>query len=49
MTWLQPPGHVHAMIKDSWAEKTLGFTHAGALPGNLTFTAQQGGEGSPGR
>lgn len=47
MTWLQPPGHVHSMIKDSWAATTLGFTHAGrgALPENLTFTAQRGGEG----
>ena len=46
MTWLQPPGHVHTMIKDSWADITLGFTHAGgALPGNLTFTAQQGDKG----
>ena len=45
MTWLQPPGHVHVMVKESWAEKTLAFSHAGALPGNLTFTAQQGGKG----
>ena len=47
MTWLQPPGHVHTMIKDSWADMTLGFTHAGggALPANLTFTAQRGETG----
>jgi len=43
MTWLQPPGHVHTMIKDSWADTTLGFSHAGALPGNLTFSAQRAG------
>lgn len=23
MTWLQPPGHVHAMISETWAEQTL--------------------------
>ena len=43
MTWLQPPGHVHTMIKDSWADTTLSFSHAGALPGNLTFSAQRAG------
>lgn len=38
----EPPGHVHAMIAESWAESTLGFsTAAGALPANLTFNAQR--------
>merc|ERR1740117_1566642 len=32
------------MIKDSWADTTLSFSHAGALPGILTFTAQRAGE-----
>lgn len=41
----EPPGHVHAMIKDTWADKTLSFTHVGAPPGNLTFAAQQGERG----
>ena len=33
------------MIKNTWAGKTLSFTHVGAMPGNLTFTAQQGDQG----
>jgi hypothetical protein len=41
----EPPGHVHTMIKNTWADKTLSFTHVGALPSNLTFAAQQGDQG----
>ena len=33
------------MIKNTWADKSLSFTHVGALPSNLTFAAQQGSEG----
>jgi hypothetical protein len=44
MTWLQPPGHVHTMISDSWAEFTLSF-HADTMPANLTFNAQKKASG----
>jgi len=35
MTWLQPPGYVHAMIASTWAEQTVSATLApdgGSLP-----------------
>ena len=41
MTWLQPPGHVHAMITKTWAETTLATTGAGAVP----FAAQRTADG----
>ena len=51
MTWLQPPGHVHAMFTATWAGVTLGST--GYDQANLPFVAQLllagegGGGGSP--
>ena len=37
MTWLQPPGYVHTMIKQTWAEQVLAADGAGAFP----FAAQR--------
>uniref|UniRef100_A0A7S4F1N6 non-reducing end alpha-L-arabinofuranosidase n=2 Tax=Chrysotila carterae TaxID=13221 RepID=A0A7S4F1N6_CHRCT len=45
MTWLQPPGHVHAMLAESWAETTLNSTlsrsDGGAVQGTAAFAAQR--------
>eukprot|EP01052_Picozoa_sp_SAG31_P030293 SAG31_NODE_3095_length_4682_cov_2.946542_6_plen_149_part_00 len=38
MTWLQPPGHVHAMIDQSWQDMAVNFTLNGDC-GNLNITA----------
>ena len=39
MTWLQPPGYVHAMIAATWAEQTVSATLA-PDGGSLPFAAQ---------
>ena len=42
MTWLQPPGHTHVMIKDTWAEVSLASSFDGpAFP----FVAQRTQDG----
>ena len=42
MTWLQPPGHVHAMITDSWqpvvVNATAALTPPGPVPSWTTHT-----------
>ena len=42
MTWLQPPGHVHAMIAATWAESTLQSTLSGT---QAPFAAQKTADG----
>jgi alpha-L-arabinofuranosidase len=37
MTWFQPPGYVHIMISNTWADVTL---QSSATAGNLPFAAQ---------
>ena len=44
MTWLQPPGHVHAMIKATWAEKTLAAA-VDAGGSQAPFAAQRTADG----
>ena len=53
MTWLQPPGYVHKMIKETWAEETVASTAitanhgngtAGEAPAQVTFIAQRAAE-----
>jgi len=44
MTWLQPPGHVHAMIASTWAEQTLALSWA-AQGAPFPFVAQLTGGG----
>merc|ERR1711920_945102 len=36
MTWLQPPGHVHAMITETWADQTIQMDIDGA-PGDKSL------------
>lgn len=44
MTWLQPPGHVHAMVKATWAETSLAA--AVAVAGSQApFAAQRTADG----
>ena len=40
MTWLQPPGYVHTMISNTWAETTL---ESSAVP--FPFAAQRTADG----
>jgi hypothetical protein len=46
MTWLQPPGYVHQMISETWAEQALAATVANT-PGNMTlpFAAHRSADG----
>jgi len=37
-TWLQPPGHVHAMVADTWGEDAMAASFAGAA---IPFAAQR--------
>lgn len=41
--WLQPPGHVHAMISQTWAEQTLWIEKTAAAAGlqNVSVAAQR--------
>lgn len=46
MTWLQPPGHVHAMIHETWQPNALGLAvgdggATAALPGTITSASAQ--------
>ncbi len=40
MTWFQPPGYVHVMLKNTWAETTLQATGA-----PFPFSAQRTADG----
>ena len=48
-SWLQPPGHVHAMISGTWAEQTLRLqsnnSTAAACPTNVSVAAQRSLDG----
>ena len=41
MTWFQPPGYVHIMVKDTWAEQVLATTGA-----TFPFAAQRTADGA---
>jgi hypothetical protein len=45
MTWLQPPGYVHVMITNTWAEQTLASTLVGG-GGGFSFASQRTADGS---
>lgn len=38
-TWLQPPGHVHAMISDSWQPLAVNFSLSSDCPTSLNVSA----------
>ena len=44
MTWYQPPGYVHIMITNTWAESVLASTFA-AGNGTFPFAAQRSAYG----
>ena len=39
MTWLQPPGHVHAMISQSWQPLDVNFSLSSSCPASLNVSA----------
>jgi cytochrome P450 len=39
MTWLQPPGHVHAMISQSWQPLAVNFSLSSGCPTSLNVSA----------
>lgn len=44
MTWLQPPGYVHVMIANTWAEQTVEAS-ADPVSSNMKVAAQRTGDG----
>merc|ERR1712000_557880 len=45
MTWLQPPGHVHAMIKDTWQPNNLDSVQLAGATSGQSASAQRSADG----
>lgn len=46
MTWIQPPGYVHAMIHDSWLPKAVKANVSGPAAATISASAQIAEDGS---